>query len=113
MNGLNLTRRLKRLEKRLRPSAASTFTLEELCRSIWRDDQRAFRKLAGECNLGLLVRRFESEDAERRKQQSSRLSWPATDIGHYRLPHERYLWVVGTSTARTARSPEFGRSLHS
>ncbi len=29
MNGLNLTRRLKRLEKRLRPSAASTFTLED------------------------------------------------------------------------------------
>jgi hypothetical protein len=39
------------------------FTLEELCPAVWRHDEPAFRKMAGEYgSLRYFIRQFERED---------------------------------------------------
>ena len=65
---IKIYNRLKKLEQRLSPSDDGTFTLEQLCRAMWRDDKRKFLKIAEGTNYTLFVRRFESEDLESERQ---------------------------------------------
>jgi hypothetical protein len=60
----NLRKRLKALEKK-RPHDG-TYSLEELCRVIWRHDKEGFRKLTDHSSCRLLIPQFEREDADRR-----------------------------------------------
>jgi len=48
----------------------STFTLEELCRAIWREDEKTFRRMnSGDyCSLRHFIPQFEREDALRRSR---------------------------------------------
>jgi hypothetical protein len=57
--------RLARLEQTLCPPNDGTFTLEELCRALWRREKQNFLKIARELHLGLLVTQFEREDSDR------------------------------------------------
>lgn len=70
MNGRTIKTRLLRLEATLRPDGDGTFTLEELCRAMWRQDKKHFLKIAGENRLGLLVAQFEREDIGRNNDLS-------------------------------------------
>ena len=72
MSAASIKRRLKNLEQKLSAPDDGTFTLEELCRSIWRADKRQFLTLARETRLDHLVRQFELEDAERHATVSIR-----------------------------------------
>lgn len=65
MNASAVNKRLQKLEDKLHPSHDGTFTLEELCRSMWRQDKNGFRKFAEKEREGLFLRQFEFEDAER------------------------------------------------
>ena len=61
----NLRRRIHRLEQQLCPSGDGLVTLEELLRSLWRDDRDAFLGATESLNCRYLTRHFELEDAER------------------------------------------------
>ena len=63
----SFSRRLKKLEQRLPRPDDGTFTLEELCRAIWRDSKGDFLKLARGTSLQLFAAQFEREDAERQR----------------------------------------------
>ena len=60
----NLRKRLKALEKK-RPHHG-TYTLEELCRVIWREDAEGFREMTRQSSCRLLIPQFEREQADRR-----------------------------------------------
>jgi hypothetical protein len=60
----NLKQRLTRLEKAICPKQDCSFTLEELCRSVWHANKKDFVKLARLTCLSLFIARFEREDAE-------------------------------------------------
>jgi hypothetical protein len=64
----HLRRRLKALEKTLQ-NHDEMCTLEHLCRVVWRQDQKAFRKMAEYSSCSLLIPQFEREDAERRARK--------------------------------------------
>jgi hypothetical protein len=59
-----LRSRLKALEKK-RPHHG-TYTLEELCRVIWRHDRERFREVTAHSSCRLLIPQFEREQADRR-----------------------------------------------
>ena len=65
MNAIRLNNRLKKLEQKLSPPDDGMFTLEALCRALWRRDKQNFLKIACELHLGLLVTQFEREDSDR------------------------------------------------
>jgi len=65
MNFKRINGRLKKLECVLAPPDDGAFTLEELCRAMWRASKAEFLKLARGTNLGLFSAQFEREDAER------------------------------------------------
>jgi hypothetical protein len=48
----------------MRPQSDGTFTLEELCRSLWRKDKKGFMEQAKNTSYQLFVYQFEREDAE-------------------------------------------------
>jgi hypothetical protein len=60
----HLRRRLKALEKPFQKHHEMC-TLEDLCRTIWRQDQEAFRKMAEHSTYNFFIRQFEYEEAER------------------------------------------------
>ena len=64
MSTRQMSRRLAKVEHRVRPKRDdSGFTLEELCRAVWRRDEEGFRKMAGEYgSLRYFIRQFERED---------------------------------------------------
>lgn len=71
MRALTILKRVRNLERQTLPSE-SGFTLEALYRSIWREDPIAYRKLMADCpgsGLGVLLPRFEREDAERARRR--------------------------------------------
>ena len=74
MNASRVKQRLKKLEDRLCPDTDETFTLEQLCRAMWRKDKSRFRKLAKQTRLDHFMRQFEFEDAER-KLATHRQPW--------------------------------------
>ena len=51
--------------EKARPIRDGMYTLEELCRAIWRYDQEQFRKMAEHSSVRLLIPQFEREGAER------------------------------------------------
>jgi hypothetical protein len=61
----NLRRRLKALEQ-LRPEHDETFTLQDLCRAMWKTNKSNFIKRVekGDWPLRHFVRQFEFEDAD-------------------------------------------------
>ena len=56
-------RRLAKVEALVCPKRENGgFTLEELCHAIWREDEQAFRKMAGEHgSLRYFIQQFERE----------------------------------------------------
>ena len=63
MSTRQISRRLERIEERVRPKRRDgMFTLEELCRDIWRSDEKAFRKMAAGSFLTYFIPQFERED---------------------------------------------------
>jgi hypothetical protein len=65
MNIQSIRNRLLRVERKIQPGHDTSFTLEELCRCMWRNDKRKFLKIASDTGLRLFVRQFEFEDVER------------------------------------------------
>ena len=61
----SIRNRLLRVERNIRPQGDTGFTLEELCRYMWREDKRKFVKIAQGTSLSLFVRQFEFEEVER------------------------------------------------
>jgi 5-methylcytosine-specific restriction endonuclease McrBC regulatory subunit McrC len=48
----------------MRPQSDGLWTLEELCRSMWRNDKKGFMELARNNSYQLFVYQFQREDAE-------------------------------------------------
>ena len=90
MNTLGIRRRVEKLEKKASPDRARGFTMEELCRSIWRNDKRRFIVLAqGEHqNLRYLIPQFEGEDAARIKTYRAFRAYGAPAAGYLRQSRE-------------------------
>jgi len=65
MNARSIMNRLLRVEREIRPQDDTGFTLEELCRYMWREDKRKFLKIAQATSLSLFARQFEFEEIER------------------------------------------------
>jgi len=65
MHARSIRNRLLRLAQNIRPQGDESFTLEELCRSMWREDKRKFLQIAKGTSLSLFVRQFELDDVER------------------------------------------------
>jgi hypothetical protein len=72
MNVGSILSRLRRVERKIQPRRDASFTLEELCRCIWRQDKRKFVEIAKGTSLRLLARQFEFEDVERGVDRQSR-----------------------------------------
>jgi len=61
-----IARRISRVEQVLSPrpdSGDGIYTLEEMCRSAWRQDSVKFREIAEHTMAALLIPQFEREDA--------------------------------------------------
>ena len=79
MSVSQIAKRVVRVEQVLSPRPAlddNTFTLEELCRSMWQRDKAAFLELGKTFPVELFSRNYEREDAlaaeaERRNRSSS------------------------------------------
>lgn len=70
-----LSRRVRRIEERVRPKDACGFTLEELCRAMWRSNPAQCVQISqepGEQIFRSYIPRFEVEDAERGERARSR-----------------------------------------
>ena len=67
-----LWRRLAKLEMKLCPPYDDGCTLEELCRTIWRQDKNKFRKVHREDRLAYFTPQFEREDLESRMLKTQR-----------------------------------------
>jgi len=78
MNASQIAKRVARVEQVLCPRRdENTFTLEELCRSIWQRDKAAFLALGDIFPVELFSRNFEHEDAlaaEAERRNHSRFS---------------------------------------
>jgi hypothetical protein len=64
-----LSSRLKRVQQRMFPEVdESRFTLEGLCRAIWREDEKTFRTMTSrnDCSLRHFIPQFEREDLQER-----------------------------------------------
>jgi hypothetical protein len=68
MNARSIRNRLLRVEREIQPPDDVGFTLEELCRSMWREDKRKFLEMAKGTSFNLFARQFEFEDAEHDRQ---------------------------------------------
>jgi hypothetical protein len=60
--------RLRKVERKIQPRRDASFTLEELCRSMWREDKRKFLQTSSNTSIGFFARQFEIEDVERRRR---------------------------------------------
>jgi hypothetical protein len=68
-----LRRRLDVVEAQLSPKHHDgLFTLEELCREIWRQDSKNYRKIYRDHRLGYFIQQFEREDLESRAHMRGR-----------------------------------------
>jgi hypothetical protein len=57
------SKRLQNLEQTLCPRYTGCFTVEELCRSLWRRDRAAFVSTAADLNCRYLISQFELEES--------------------------------------------------
>ncbi len=64
MNTRQLLSRVLKLENLAYPQSNPRFTLEDVCRSLWRKDKKAFREISKDSIERVFVSRFEREDAE-------------------------------------------------
>ena len=64
MNARSMRARLRRVERKILPQDDSSFTLEELCQSMWRRDKRKFLEIAKNTSLTLFARQFEFDALE-------------------------------------------------
>ena len=66
MSARQIRKRLERIGERICPRGDGTFTLEELCRAMWRENKAAYmRKVEkGDWALQYFVTQFEYEDAQ-------------------------------------------------
>ena len=63
MSTRQMSRRLEKVEERVCPKRRDgMYTLEELCRDMWRSDEKAFRKMAAGSMLSHFIPQFERED---------------------------------------------------
>ena len=65
MNARSIRNRLLSVERKFQPSRDTSFTLEELCRAMWRSDKQRFLERSEGTNYVLFARQFEFEDLER------------------------------------------------
>src|SRR5258708_3409008 len=68
-----LSSRLKRVERRMFPERnESVLILEELCRAIWREDEKTFRTMSSgnDCSLRHFIPQFEREDLLERSRRA-------------------------------------------
>jgi|HubBroStandDraft_5_1064220.scaffolds.fasta_scaffold1347669_1 hypothetical protein len=65
MNARNIRNRLLRVERRILPPGDVGFTLEALCRCMWREDKYKFMAMAKDSSLMLFVHQFKADDAAR------------------------------------------------
>ena len=80
MSTRQLSSRLKRVQRRMFPEVDEcAFTLEELCRAIWREDEKTFRRMnSGDyCSLRHFIPQFEREDLQTKQRR----------IGNHLLGH--------------------------
>jgi hypothetical protein len=66
----HMQRRLKRLEAKICPNR-SGYTMEELCRTLWRQSKKEYISMAhGDCpHIRCFIDVFEREDAEHAKRR--------------------------------------------
>jgi hypothetical protein len=72
-----LSARVSRIEKRIHPPDDGTFTLEELCRFMWRRNPAHCVELSqepGEWIFRSYIPMFEAEDAKRSQARAAQLS---------------------------------------
>ncbi len=65
MSTRQLLKRIEKVHGRMFPKRdEGAFTLEELCRTIWREDEKTFRTMTSEnsCSLRHFIPQFERED---------------------------------------------------
>lgn len=62
-----MQKRVEELEERVCPPHDGAYTLEELCRQMWRLDKKRYLEKANEggCALRFFIQQFEREDTER------------------------------------------------
>jgi hypothetical protein len=63
-------RRITRLESALLPASDGAMTFEQHCRRFWRENKKAFLKVAKDAGLAYYATQFESEDADTRARQA-------------------------------------------
>ena len=59
-----LSNRVLKLERLIPPERDQSYTLEEICRSMWRQNKKQFIETAKNNSYQLFVYQFEREDAE-------------------------------------------------
>ena len=67
-------KRLAKVEELIRPKRDDgQYTLEELCRAIWRQDEKGYRKMVDRqyCTLRYFIPQFEREDLLGRSLKNS------------------------------------------
>jgi hypothetical protein len=64
MNVHRIRSRLLKIERRILPADDGSFTLEEWCRAMWREDKRNFLVIAKDSSFSLFVRQFEFDALE-------------------------------------------------
>jgi hypothetical protein len=69
-----LSNRVLKLERLLPPTRDRTYTLEEICRSMWRQNKSHLIEIAKNNSYQLFVYQFEREDAEAAAARSGRFS---------------------------------------
>jgi hypothetical protein len=57
-------KRVANLEERMCPQSDGMWTLEELCRSLWRKNKKRFMEIAKNTSYQLFVYQFQREDAD-------------------------------------------------
>lgn len=87
MNTQQRLKRVAKLESLLCPHSDGLFTVEELCRSMWRTDKKHFIEIA-KCNsFQLFVYQFEQEDANSAALEERAA---AANLGPRRKPKNRF-----------------------
>jgi len=80
-----LSKRIRRIEERARPRDESGFTLEELCRAMWRSNPAQCVQISqkpGEQIFRSYIPMFEAEDASRQDRLArQRGDWETVDNG--------------------------------
>ena len=67
MSTREMRRRLAKVQEKVNPVHDGTYTLEELCRLMWRQDRKQYMEMVaeGDSILRAFTGQFEREDAER------------------------------------------------